>query len=316
MDYIMRYKALKDKYKDVARYIDFRHNAIKKFSNRFVWSGHEEFTPPISKNAWIEKILLKNGLIGFGEINGRLAFMRGDIGGDLDETFGVPTKFIGFTNAGLSKEFTIGVDCTVCFNDCSAFPSMFTIDRYSQMLADVDLSIECLTRYARCQPIPQVPAPEYEKVKKILDDIYDGKTKIISSEMMEEIKNLDLLKPEQIQNMECLSRLHDELTRRLALEFGIDIETKDKKAQIQTAELEAFSTYTAFSVVPDYYERKDFCKWTNSLFGTNLDVKMASMFDDLENGKNQETTDKVEDTKEGEEDEIEKDIDEETDNNN
>lgn len=293
MEFISRYKELKDKYKDVARYRDFRHNAVKKFASRFVWEGIDDYTPPISKNAWIEKILLRNGLIGFGELNGKMVFMRGSLGGGLDEHFGTPTKFIGFTNAGFSKEFTIGEDCTVCFNDCSAFPGMFTIDRYAQMLADTDLSIECLIRYARCLPIPQVPASEYEKYKSILDKIEDGKTKILTSEMMEEIKNLDILKPEQIANMECLSRLHDELTRRLALEFGIDIETKDKKAQIQTAELEAFSTYTAFSVVPDYYERKAFCEWTNNLFGTNLDVKMASMFDDLENGKNQETTDNV-----------------------
>lgn len=314
------YKSLKDKFKSAIRYRDFRHNAMKKFVARFVWKNVDDYTPPISKSAWIEKILLKNGVIGFGKVDGEYTFVRGSLGGDLDKRFGTPTKFIWYTNAGSSGEWTIGKDCTVCFNDCSAYPSMLTIDRMCQMLADTDLSIECLIKYARKLPIPLANTQgEKEELEKTLDEVDAGKTKIVKSMTLDNNKKLELTDPEQIKNMECLSRLHDELTRRLCLEFGIDIESKDKKAQIQTAELEAFSTYTLFSVVPDYLERKEFCERTKELFGVDIDVKMASMFDDLTNGKNEECdTEEPQEEIEQEEDidEVEDDNKEETDNGN
>lgn len=299
---LWRYKELKDKYKELYRYKDTRHNLNKKFVNRFIWDGVDDLTPPISKSAWIEKILLKNGTIGLGEVEGEPTLVRGQLGGDLLPRFGVPSKFIWYTDGGLSGEWEIGKDCTVCFNDFNGYPAQMTIDRYSQMLADTDLSIESLIRYARLLPIPVAKSDtELNELKEALKDIENGKTKVIKTLIRESGDMLELTDPEQIKNMECLSRLHDELTKRVCSEFGISIDTKDKKAQIQTAELDAFKQYDLFSVIPDFIERKTFCEWSNEMFGLNMDVKVSECFDDLSNGKNKEA-DSSEDGVIGEED--------------
>lgn len=296
MDALNRYDILKDKYKSIARYVDFRKQTINKITSVYQWDNISEYIPPYSTGQWLEYKLLKYGLVALGEVEGELTYVLGNFAGEPSKRFGLPEVFRWYTNGGLTGDWKIGKDCAVLFANPSMYPDIFTIDRYCSLLSNVDLSIECMLIYSRDLPIPIVTNDlEKSAVEHAIKDIREGKMSIVQTFQPEELRTLDITKPENIQYMTNYSLLHDEIMKRLYLEFGIAIENKDKKAQLTTAELDAYSQVAGASFYSRYNLRKKFCEDANKLFGINIDVKPFEYFDDLSNGKNEDFEDKSKD---------------------
>lgn len=293
MDALNRYDILKDKYKSIARYVDFRKQTINKITSVYEWSNIADYIPPYSTGQWLEYKLLKYGMVALGKVEGELTFALGNFAGEPSKRFGLPEVFRWYTNGGLTGDWKIGKDCAVVFANPSMYPDIFTIDRYCSLLSNVDLSIECMLIYSRDLPIPIVTNdPEKSAVEHAIKDIREGKMSIVQTFQPEELRTLDITKPENIQYMTNYSLLHDEIMKRLYLEFGIAIENKDKKAQLTTAELDAYSQVAGASFYSRYNLRKKFAEDANKLFGINIDVKPFEYFDDLSNGKNEDFEDK------------------------
>ena len=289
MDALNRYDILKDKYKSIARYVDFRKQTINKLTSVYQWVNIADYIPPYSTGQWLEYKLLKYGLVALGEVEGELTFVLGNFADEPSKRFGLPEVFRWYTNGGLTGDWKIGEDCAVLFANPSMYPDIFTIDRYCSLLSNVDLSIECMLIYSRDLPIPIVTNdPEKSAVEHAIKDIREGKMSIVQTFQPEELRTLDITKPENIQYMTNYSLLHDEIMKRLYLEFGIAIENKDKKAQLTTAELDAYSQVAGASFYSRYNLRKKFCEDANKLFDINIDVKPFEYFDDLSNGKNED----------------------------
>lgn len=285
--YLNRYQLLKDKYKSIARTVDTLKEIVNNVTTMFKWSGADDMIPPFQTSQWIEYYLLKDGIIALGKIEGELTFARGNLGDGLSKRFGLPEKFIYFTNGGLSGEWTIGKDCVVFLANPAAYPDYFTIDRYSDMLANVDLSIECMLIYSRDIAIPLCMTDnERSEIEKAIDQIRKGKMSIVKSFDVSNIKTLDITRPEMIQYMTNYNALHDELIKRVYLHFGIMVETKDKKAQITTQELDALSQVAGSAFYTRYELRRKSADWANKLFGCRLSVEPGEYFDDLSNGRN------------------------------
>lgn len=299
MDALNRYDILKDKYKSIARYVDFRKQTINKITSVYQWDKIGDYIPPYSTGQWLEYKLLKYGLVALGEVEGELTFVLGNFADEPSKRFGLPEVFRWYTNGGLTGDWKIGKDCAVLFANPSMYPDIFTIDRYCSLLSNVDLSIECMLIYSRDLPIPIVTNdPEKSAVEHAIKDIREGKMSIVQTFQPEELRTLDITKPENIQYMTNYSLLHDEIMKRLYLEFGIAIENKDKKAQLTTAELDAYSQVAGASFYSRYNLRKKFCEDANKLFDINIDVKPFEYFDDLSNGKNEDFEDKSKDNPE------------------
>ena len=79
------------------------------------------------------------------------------------------------------------------------------------------------------------------------------------------------------------------------MEFGIAIDNKDKKAQLTTEELDAYSQLAGAAFYSRYRLRERAAEAANKLFNINISVKPFEYFDDLSNGRNE---DFVEDTAE------------------
>ena len=157
--------------------------------------------------------------------------------------------------------------------------------------------------YARDLPIPIVESdPEKQRVEKAIEDIRKGKMSVVQTFDSDGLKTLDITKPENIQYMTNYNILHDELMKRMFLEFGIAIDSKDKKAQLTTEELDAYSQVAGAAFYSRYKLREKFVEDANALFGCNISVKPFEYFDDLSNGRNEDfaedTQDQTEENKE------------------
>lgn len=294
-----RYDLLKDKYKTIASMVDFKKQAINKITSIYKWEGIGDYIPEDQTGQWLEYKLLKYGCVALGYIDGQLTFCAGSPAGEPDKRFGLPTKFIYYTNGGITGEWIINEDCVVFRSNPGLYPDIFTVEKYAGMLAETDASINAMLVYSRDIPIPlALTDADRKEIESAIDDIRKNKMKVVKSFNLEEIRTLDITKPEMIQYMSNYSLLHDELMKRLYLEFGIAIENKDKKAQLTTKELDAYSQLAGAAFYSRFDCRQKSADRANKLFNIHIEVKPFEYFDDLSNGRNE---DFAEDTAEAEE---------------
>lgn len=284
---VSRFDFLNEKYSTIRTFVDFKKQIINKLQSVYEWDGINDYIPPFCTPQWLEYKLLKFGAMALGKIEGELTFAQGSFADTPSKRFGLPMEFKWYTNGGLTGSWEIGKDCVVLLGNPSAYPDMFTVNRYAELLSEVDASIKAMLIYTRDIPIPLVTTDQEKKeVEKAIAEIRANNIHCVQSFNISEIKALDLTKPEMIQYMTNYNLLHDELVKRLYLEFGIAIETKDKKAQLTTKELDAYSQLAGASFYQRYKLRQKFAEDANKLFGCNISVKPYEYFDDLSNGRN------------------------------
>lgn len=286
MNYFELYSQMKTKQKNTIRFVDNKNSLLEVAENRFIWAGYDELLPPVAPSPWLERQLLKYGAVCVVEIDGQLTLCPCTLGGGLDKRFGTPKRVIYYTNGGKAGNIDIN-DTVVCFNNARWFPTYITINRFANMLAETDKSIDILTIFSRLLPMPIAETDNQKKeLENAIDAVIDGENKVIKSAQLRGVESVQLLNPDQIKNMECLSRLHDELIKRACSELGLSITTKDKGAQLSIEELDSFGQYDAIKLFSPYNLRREFVTKVNEKYGLNGSVTLNPIFDNLENGVN------------------------------
>ena len=281
-----KYHDMKTKERNAIKFLDHKTGLADLAVNRFVWKNCDELLPPVAGSTWWEYRLLKYGAGCIVDIDGKLTLAPCSMGGRLDKRFGTPERVIYYTNGGVAGNISIE-DTVVCLNNSKFYPTYTTINRYASMLAETDTSIEIMTAFSRLIPIPVAETDTQKaELEKAVEQILDGKPSIIKSSQLKGVEQVPLLNPDQIRNMECLSRLHDELQKRACSELGISITAKDKGAQLSIEELDSYGQYDAMKLYIPYQLRKDFCQKVNEKYGLDIDVELNPVFDNLNNGVN------------------------------
>ena len=274
------------KERNTIKFLDHKTGLAEIAANRFIWKNCDELLPPVAPSTWWEYQLIKYGAGCIADINGKFTLCPCTLGGGLDPRFGTPERVIYYTNGGKAGDISIN-DTVVCMNNSKFYPTYTTITRYASMLAECDTSIEILTAFSRLIPVPIAETDLQKKeLENAVESILAGKPKIVKSALLKGVELCNLLDPDQIKNMECLSRLHDELQKRACSELGLSITAKDKGAQLSIEELDSYGQYDAMKLYIPYQLRKDFCEKVNEKFGLDIDVELNPVFDNLVNGVN------------------------------
>ena len=79
--------------------------------------------------------------------------------------------------------------------------------------------------------------------------------------------------------MQDLSRFYDEIRKRSSIELlGIDITSKDKKAQTSSDEVNAYETYSKVTLNDKLTARKKLAEDINKLYGTEIEVDLNEFY--------------------------------------
>ena len=195
---------------------------------------------------------------------------------------------------GLMSEYTItypngeiingevGKDIVI-FNWYNTYRSNLLLEKTtSNLLTETDISIKYLIMNSRLCPIPIV---ENEQEKKSLEDVlkkmYDGIPLIFKrrqkSDIFEQGQNvkqtLDITQPNAMIYLQNLSRFRDEIIIRWCMEHGIVVTSRDKGAQLNESELNAFADYSAISADDTYNNLLRFASDCKNIF--NIDVEVS-----------------------------------------
>ena len=213
-----------------------------------------------------------------------------------------PTKAV-FANPVVitSKEYTIGEDCTVVYNN-SLQDSIFYvkadsglntfIQRYARQLADIESTINIYTVNSRLTSIPvSNDNAVMESLKSFFRNLSLGKRAIVSdSSIIENFRNVDINRTGIKDGVNDWLIARDKILEQFYRDLGIRM-TNQKKAQVNTDEVESNDQLLLISSDDMLKARKKGYEETNNMFGTNIEVRLNPLYDikNVEGGNGNET---------------------------
>lgn len=213
-----------------------------------------------------------------------------------------PTKAV-FANPVVitSKEYTIGEDCTVVYNN-SLQDSIFYvkadsglntfIQRYARQLADIESTINIYAVNSRLESIPvSNDNAVMESLKNFFRNLSLGKRAIVSdSSIIENFRNVDINRTGIKDGVNDWLIARDKILEQFYRDLGIRM-TNQKKAQVNTDEVESNDQLLLISSDDMLKARKKGYEETNNMFGTNIEVRLNPLYDikNVEGGNGNET---------------------------
>ena len=201
------------------------------------------------------------------------------------------------TPCGSSEVLLIGKDIPVGYNNYNHTPE-FDILRYSELFAEIDKSIDIAIKNTRMTKVfPVSDSKQADTINEVMNDIYNGKPKAIAlkktfedtlnESMGDREKNFSvpLTDPRDVETIQYLSKLHDDLVRRIATLHGHKMNTTGKMAQMTRDELNESETFSHIYVCQQMEMRKRFVDDCNRILGTNIEVEYGCAWKHFEKGE-------------------------------
>lgn len=182
------------------------------------------------------------------------------------DNLGNPINYLCY-NLATNKEsynLKVGEDVILCYNNSLHASDAPIIEWFCDLMRETDISIKCQILNSRLIPMVSVSNDGVKKqIEEAFKDYHAGKPIVITSGLADEINVLDIIDNRNIEKMQYLTAFYEDLTKRLFNEFGINIRTKDKAAQVNNPELSAFDDLNTINYLSNYQERLDFEKRMN-----------------------------------------------------
>lgn len=250
-------------------------NILNQLQFNFKWNSNSEEVI-IPRN--FEILLRLKGIMGF-LINEKKFVMLSPV--RLDEN----NEISNFVAIGLGTdkksygEKTLN-DVIPCFNNPLGLSDMRDISYFAYEKAQNDVSRMFQLIYSRITPLLKTDNDKVkEQAAKALEDLKDGKPAIILTKLIDELEKLDILDPNNIAKMEYLTSYDEVLDKNIANRFGASLDIKDKKAQVNNAELKAYDDITTMNYLVNYECRLEFVEKMKEA-GFDIEVIVSPIFAD------------------------------------
>lgn len=232
----------------------------------------------------IERILIYNGRIGYNIVNGKKIYFPLSWCGNISFD-GRGSKYNGVPFGGSvtmeevdSDKGAWGYNNSLGYSDTELF-------RYSEMLSQIDLSMDRNVKFSRLNPIL---GAKNDTVKSKLDELSDN---IINGDKLDIIVNDNLLRDDlenkmlevfhltevkDSEKLQYLSRYYEDIERRFFNMYGIPIQMTNKLAQTNADELHAHDIQSKIIPLDRLKRRKEMCDRMSNFF----DIKITVDFSD------------------------------------
>lgn len=187
------------------------------------------------------------------------------------------------TPCGQTTTLLVGKDIPLGYNNYNHTPE-FDIMKYAKIFSEIDTSLDIAIKNTRMTKVFVVSdSKKAESINNIMNDIYNGKPKAVSlnttfEDMLDtggdgkRTPDIQLTDPRDVETLQYLSKLHDDLVRRLATLHGHKMNTSGKMAQMTRDELNESETFSHIYVCQQMELRKRYVEDCNRILGTNIAV--------------------------------------------
>ena len=253
------------------------------------------------RKEFIEELLLiyGNAAVGRDENGLHVGYLSYN---ELDENNMPIGKATVTTRHGYQMTGEIDTDICLFFNNEIRLPEL-KLELYADMFSEADISIRSIIKKARLLPIPLTRDSKVkEAINEAFKDIDNGFIKAIGYDAImddfagdgDPVTMLHLTEPEHTDKLQYMSKFYDDMLRRVLTFYGHPLSSASKMAQVTSAELEGYTTYSR--IYPDVMlkQRQDNWKHANEILNTNVTVDYSRAWEHLKNDivlNNEEVTD-------------------------
>lgn len=240
------------------------------------------------RQEFIEELLMRWGWAAIGKDEngihvGYIAYT------DLDEN-NIPIGPATLTTRhSYQMDGVIDENIVLGYNNNIRIPEL-KIGLYADMFTEADTSIKSIIQKARLNPIPMARDSKTQKaLNDLLGEIQDGNTKAIAYDAIRDdlfegsdpVTILHLTEPEHTDKLQYMSKFYDDLLRRVLTFYGHPLSSASKMAQVTSAELEGYATYSRIypNILLD--ERQAFMTKCNEILGTDFSVDFSEAWQHL-----------------------------------
>ena len=231
----------KEKDQSIIRQVEYSKMLYTLVARRYKWT-----TPDYVPDYIPQWILAENGK---GAIYKDGGFYRCVPRGTLDR-YGRYTDYILTAANGETFNAVDGETCVVIHNGVSEKIDLAVIDRYAYMMSQADISLDNNVLFSRSARFYSA-ADDKSKIalENALKACREGKPAIAISPRPlnpfdetqgEPYQAIDITNASIAETLQHLSLLHDDLLRRFVLEYGIETNDINKRAQVTTEELHQY----------------------------------------------------------------------------
>lgn len=242
------------------------------------------------RKEFIEELLLiyGNAAVGRDENGLHVGYLSYN---ELDENNMPIGKATITTRHGYQMTGEIDTDICLFFNNEIRLPEL-KLELYADMFSEADISIRSIIKKARLLPIPLTRDSKVkEAINEAFKDIDNGFIKAIGYDAImddfagdgDPVTMLHLTEPEHTDKLQYMSKFYDDMLRRVLTFYGHPLSSASKMAQVTSAELEGYTTYSR--IYPDVMlkQRQDNWKHANEILNTNVTVDYSRAWEHLKN---------------------------------
>lgn len=242
------------------------------------------------RKEFIEELLLiyGNAAVGRDENGLHVGYLSYN---ELDENNMPIGKATITTRHGYQMTGEIDTDICLFFNNEIRLPEL-KLELYADMFSEADISIRSIIKKARLLPIPLTRDSKVkEAINEAFKDIDNGFIKAIGYDAImddfagegDPVTMLHLTEPEHTDKLQYMSKFYDDMLRRVLTFYGHPLSSASKMAQVTSAELEGYTTYSR--IYPDdmLKQRQDNWKHANEILNTNVTVDYSRAWEHLKN---------------------------------
>lgn len=270
---------IRDKGKGVELYVKM---ALCRTQQMFVYLNLPDTIPQRSMELYIQT----GGSCCVAKHKGKLYAFFGTMGGEPNEYY-MPTKYIvanPFLN--FSKEFTIHEDCVVIPNDAMYMGLMPLFRRYATQLVENDITMLVADINSRIAALLTGNTDrDIASAKEYIKKVWDGELGIaMSTPMMEGIKTQPYGETSS-KLLTDLVELQQYYKASMFNDIGLNSNYNMKRETIVSAEIE-MNADALFPFVDNMlYCRELAVEEINKMFGTEIEVHLASSWEQLKNDR-------------------------------
>lgn len=162
-------------------------------------------------------------------------------------------------------ELDVDEDCILLYNN-SIKTNDALIEKYSDLIGEIDTTIYSIVKWCRLTPIPKVRTDEdIIKYKMVMDSVLNGNlvnvindnSDLLSDSGKQDERLLKLTDPESANKLHFLSEFRQETIKRLSNLYGIPLQMSAKNAQIISDELHGMDIFSVYLLIDRYNARKE-----------------------------------------------------------
>ena len=257
------------------RETNYRSRSLERDAILFKWKS-DTVKLPFNPEFW----LTTNGSIGY--LMKEKMWVLGTFNGLRDEYGDFTTYVYHSMNTDRVKtgEAKNHEEIIVCGN--TPLYRAFEDERrfYAEMKAEADASILSQLILSRLNKAIIASNDQQKKqIEKAYKELILGNPLILTTNVMEELETLDLTDNDDIQKMQYLSTFYQSLQKREANDFGIDLDTIDKRAQVSNEEIKQYDDVTTLEYLIMYEMRQNFVEEMKKN-GFDMDIVRNPIFYD------------------------------------